>query len=477
MNADFEELITKIAGKEWGLYQDDKLVLGREVEGKRYRVLKGFLITASSLTLEQINILRKVVDLFYKTRKLQRDSVALEGVMEVAGKLSASVGWKETLNEVLRAIKSLIPGKYFSIFLLDRGKKEIFSISSYGYKRDEKEFLHMKYGLGLVGWVIKHGKPLIIEDVRKERRYYKVKEDTLSEMVVPIRAGDKIIGAINVEDDKLNSFTEREKRLLEAFASIAGIVIERARLYSSLVEHKLTLKELEVARRIQFHFLPRRSPRLKDYVVYGKTIPAKKVGGDYFNFRTRGRNVLITVIADVSGKGIPAALLMSFFHSALLIYLCEKELRDTVISLNRLFLSQTEENQFITGIIGQLNRKEGVLKYVNFGHNYPIGVKNGRAEVIEGSDIVVGVMKDADFTVRTFDFNTYDAVYFYTDGVVEQSCKDEEFGLERFKRLIEKHWKSPSMVIKALLDEMEDMCGDERDDDLTIIGIVRNAGN
>lgn len=477
MKADFEELITKIIGKDWGLYKGDRLVLGKDVEGKKYRVVKGFLVTASSLTLKQVNILRKIVDLFYRTKKLQRDSIALERVMEVAGKLSASIGWKETLNEVLRTIKSLIPGKYFSIYLLDQGEKEIFSISSYGYKKEEREFLHMKYGLGLVGWVIKHGKPLIIEDVRRERRYYKVKEDTLSEMVVPIRAGDKIIGAINVEDNKVNSFTERERRLLEAFASIAGVVIERARLYSSLVEHKLTLKELEVAKRIQFHFLPRRAPRLKDYIVYGKTIPARKVGGDYFNFRTRGRNLLTAVIADVSGKGIPAALLMSFFHSALLIYLREKDLRDTVISLNRLFLSQTEENQFITGIIGQLDRKEGVLKYINFGHNYPVGVRNGRAEVIEGSDIVLGVMKDADFTVRTFDFNDYDAIYFYTDGVVEQSCGDEEFGLERFKRIIEKHWKSPYMVLKALLDEMEGICGDERDDDLTIIGIVKNAGN
>ncbi len=477
MNADFEELITKIAGEEWGLYKGDKLILGKEVRGKKYRVLKGFLVTARSLSMEQVEILRKIVEIFYRTKKLQRDSVALERVMEVTGKLSASIGWKETLNEVLRTIKSLIPGKYFSIYLLDRGEKKIFSISSYGYKKEEREFLHMKYGLGLVGWVIKHGKPLIIEDVRKEHRYYKVKDDTLSEMVVPIKAGDRIIGAINVEDDKVNSFTERERRLLEAFASIAGIVIERARLYSSLVEHKLTLKELEVARRIQFHFLPRRAPRLKDYIVYGKTIPARKVGGDYFNFRAKGRNTLISVIADVSGKGIPAALLMSFFHSALLIYLNEKELRDTVESLNRLFLSQTEENQFITGIIGKLNRKEGILEYVNFGHNYPIGVKKGKAEVIEGSDIVLGVIKNAEFSVRTFDFKIYDAIYFYTDGVVEQSCGEEEFGLEKFREIVEKNWKDPPAVMRALLDEMEEKCGDERDDDLTILGIVKNAGS
>lgn len=477
MKPDFEQLINSIIGEEWGIFHGDKLILGKEVEGKKYRIKGGYIVCKTSLNLKQLSLVRQIMKIYKEAIKLKRDSISLEKIMEVTGKLTSSVGWKETLNEVLKTIRSIIPGKYFAIYLVDRKKKEIHVIVSYGYKKEEREHLYMKYGVGLVGWAIKHKKPLIIEDVRKEPRYYKVKEDTLSEIVVPIIAGERIIGAINIEDDRIGSFKERERRLLEAFASIAGLVIERARLYSSFVEHKLTLKELEVARSIQFYFLPKRAPRLKDYLLYGKTIPAKMVGGDYFNFFRRGKSSMLTVIADVSGKGIPASLLMSFLHSAVLIHSKEKNLVKIVRTLNELLCSQTEANQFITGILGELKRREGIFSYINFGHNYPIGIKNKRAKIIEGSDIVLGVIKDAKFTVREINMNDFDAIYLYTDGAVEQSCGKEQFGIERLERIVEENWEKPSLVMKSLLEEMDKVCGNERDDDITILAILKNAGN
>ena len=148
-----------------------------------------------------------------------------------------------------------------------------------------------------------------------------------------------------------------------------------------------------------------------------------------------------------------------------------------VRTLNELLCSQTEANQFITGILGELKRREGIFSYINFGHNYPIGIKNKRAKIIEGSDIVLGVIKDAKFTVREINMNDFDAIYLYTDGAVEQSCGKEQFGIERLERIVEENWEKPSLVMKSLLEEMDKVCGNERDDDITILAILKNAGN
>ncbi len=477
MKTEFESIISEILGQDWGYVKKDKLILGRQLNGKRCKVRGGCIIYRGELSLREISLIRKLISLFHKAEELQRSSTALQKVTEVAEKLSLSVGWKQTLTDVLRTIRSILPGEFLSIYLVNRKRKEIFSLLSKGYKREEKKHLHLKFGKGLVGWSIMHGKPIIIGDVRDEPRYYKVKEETRAEIVVPIRVGERIIGAINIEDTKENSFTEKERRVLEVFASIAGIVIERARLYSSFVDHKLTLKELEVARRIQFHFLPSRFPKFKDFKIYGRTIPAHKVGGDYFNFKLKGKDNLLVVIADVSGKGIPASLLMSFFHSALMIYSKETSLEKLVKCLNAFFLSQTEDNQFITGIIGYLKKKEKIFEYVNFGHHYPIIIKDGKAEQKEGSDIVLGVVKDPVYTVKKINLKEYQAVYLFTDGAVEQRCGRNEFGVKRLIRIIEEHWEKPSKAMDALLRKMEKQCGEERDDDLTMVGIVKNVGN
>ncbi len=475
MIEEFKPLLDAIIGNPWGLRKDGKLVAGEVRRGKRIQIGKFTLIYHGNLPPETIKTLNYLFEAMAHCEEHQRNSVALEKIREVVVKLSSSVGWKETLKVLLKTIKSLISGKFLSIFLVNRREKTIYSILSLGYEKTERELLHLKIGKGLVGWVIEKGKPLIIRDVRKEARYFEIKKETRSELVVPIRVGRKIIGAINVEDTRIGSYTEREVKLLEAFASIAGVVIERARLYRSLLEHRLTIKELEVARKIQSHFLPKKTPRFKGFKIYGRTYPARRVGGDYYNFFRRGRDSLLFILADVSGKGIPAALLTSFLHSAMVIFKDERSLITLAEKLNQLVYSQTEANQFITGILGEI-RRDGNLEYVNFGHNYPILITDKKATMVEGSDLVMGIKPYADYSLRRLVLPPGSALYLYTDGAVEENCGGQEFGTENLMRIIEENWENPPVVVRSIISEMNQRCGRERDDDITILGIV-HAGN
>ncbi len=471
MIEEFAILMDLILQNPWGLKRDGKLIAGTLRRGKRANIGEYTLIYRGTIKEDILPHLKALLSALSQCEEHRRNSVALEKIRDVVVKLSSSVGWKQTLKVLLKTIKTLISGKYFSIFLVNRREKSIYSILSLGYDKEEMELLHLKIGKGLVGWVIDKGKPLNIRDVRREPRYFEIKKDTRSELVVPIKVGKRIIGAINVEDTKVGSYTEREEKLLEAFASIAGVVIERARLYRSLLEHRLTLKELEVARKIQAHFLPKKNPRFKGFRIYGRTYPARRVGGDYYNFFRKGRDSLIFILADVSGKGIPAALLTSFLHSAMVIFKGEEKPESIARKLNYLVYTQTEANQFVTGVLGKLER-DGTVNYVNFGHNYPILVKEGKAEVIQGSDLVMGIKPEVDYQPRKIFLPPGSALYLYTDGAVEERCGEEEFGEENLKRIIQENWDDPPRMVRSLIGEMNSRCGRERDDDITILGIV-----
>ncbi len=397
-------------------------------------------------------------------------------IRELSSSLTLSFDWKETLRRIVDAIKKILKARTVALYILDKEKKTLTALYGVGYRRDAKAYLHLKYGKGLVGWAAKTGEAIVVPDVRKEERYYKVREKTLSELVVPIKFNNEVIGVINVEDDRLNYFSDKEKRLLEVFASYAAVVIERARVYQEMIAQERTLKELEVARKIQFQFLPQKDPVVKDFYVSGKEIPAFKVGGDYFDFFWVGRRKLAVVIADVVGKGVPAALMMASFRSAVRLLLEENELEVAVSRLNEFVYQSTSSNQFITSIVGVLDLDRRKFFFANAGHNYPVVIKAGKAQVLEKSNLVLGVRKNVKYEILEVDFNQWDCLFLYTDGIVEQTNREgEEFGMERFVSLLEKHCSSPpAKVIKAVIEELRNFCQCENfDDDVTIIGLKR----
>ncbi len=181
-------------------------------------------------------------------------------------------------------------------------------------------------------------------------------------------------------------------------------------------------------------------------------------------------------IADVVGKGIPAALMMASFRSAVRILLDEYPLEEAAKKVNDFVYNSTASNQFITSILGILDVAEKRLTFVNAGHNYPVVLKGGQVEVLDYSDLVFGVKRKINYRTLTVSFEEVDAIYLYTDGVVEQTNPaGEEFGMRRFLAVLREYYNDkPSNTIRELLKRLEDFCQCENfSDDVTLIGIKR----
>jgi sigma-B regulation protein RsbU (phosphoserine phosphatase) len=219
-------------------------------------------------------------------------------------------------------------------------------------------------------------------------------------------------------------------------------------------------------------------PGLKDYDIHGLNIPSKQVGGDYFDIIELSDTEFILTIADVSGKGIPAALLMSNLQAALLILCNEKQysVSDITLNLNNLIHRNTSIEKYITFFIARLDLNNHTLEYVNAGHNPPYLLSsNGECAVLEKGGIILGMMPDVAYDTGRVSLKYGDLILMFTDGVTEAMSPEEvPFDEERviaFLKNCPKDLKSKELNQK-LIDELYTFAGDPtKDDDITLLTI------
>lgn len=177
--------------------------------------------------------------------------------------------------------------------------------------------IHLKSCEGLIGYVVETSQPVISPDVRQDSRYIRLREETRSEMVAPIISNMEVIGVFDLESNKLNAYTNEDLQILLLLALQVAIIIEKVMLLEQLVEKKWLEGQLEIARQVQLFLLPPRTPQLKNFDIAAYNYSTEEVSGDYYDFVHIYEDQLNIVIADVSGKGIPAALLMAFLRGSL----------------------------------------------------------------------------------------------------------------------------------------------------------------
>jgi sigma-B regulation protein RsbU (phosphoserine phosphatase) len=352
------------------------------------------------------------------------------------------------LNHLLDALKTAMNYDAAGIFILSGdlensnyhfpGQK-IAGIAKRGYKRIEETDEMLVNAKGIIGYVIKTGKSLIVPDVRTDSRYIIGRRQTLSELTVPIYRNDSVIGALDVESDHLSTFDETDLEIVQFFADASAISIEKALLHNQLLEKKKVEEQLRIAKDVQSSLLPAKSPSIKGYDLAGLCIPTYEIGGDYYDFIMLDKNRLAIIIADVSGDGIPAALIMAAFrallHSQIRFY---DEPNKLMGQLNNQLPGFTRKRDFITTFFGILNFSKHSLAYTNCGHNPPILFRsNGQEELLEIGGPSLNIMMDATYETGKININENDQLVLYTDGVVEIFNKDfEEFGVKKLKEIV-----------------------------------------
>lgn len=273
-------------------------------------------------------------------------------------------------------------------------------------------------------------------------------------------------------------YSDDNLQFAKAFGNAVILALENSRLIQEEIKREQIEKEIHLALEIQQNLLPREIPTIQGVDVWGITKPAKIVGGDYFDIIKLNENSLLVAIADVSGKGMPAAILMANVQAALKVLAASGlRLDDLVNKLNNLVFNNTTPDKFITFFIGEININQGQFSYINAGHNPPVHFKkqNNKTDFLSKGGLILGLLKGPiNYEIGTTKISEDDVILLYTDGVTEATNKEkQEFGEDRLLRKIQMNLHLNSeQICKTLLKEVADFAGNEQlHDDLTIVAI------
>ncbi|MBV8553109.1 MAG: SpoIIE family protein phosphatase [Acidobacteriaceae bacterium] len=315
----------------------------------------------------------------------------------------------------------------------------------------------------------------MLDDALRQQKSI-VMQRVRSIMAVPLQTRDRVIGLIYVDNGSvLRPFGQEDLDLLTVMANVAAIRIEHARLAEVEQAEKLMELELAQASEIQRTLLPTEAPRYTGYDLAGYNLPCHTVGGDYYDFVPYEDGRLAIVVGDVSGKGLPAALLMSSLQARV------QMLRETgpdpssaVCVLNRNLAERCPLGKFITFFYTLLDPTTGRLQYTNAGHNYPILLRaNGKIEKLFGNGMVMGLFPIVQYELKETRLNPGDLLALYSDGVTEarSATTGEELGEDRLADFLVHHrTESSDGIVQALTDYVRNWSGGSSfADDFTVV--------
>jgi serine phosphatase RsbU (regulator of sigma subunit) len=285
-----------------------------------------------------------------------------------------------------------------------------------------------------------------------------------SAICVPLWNNKEIIGMIYADRlSLLREFTEEDLRLLTLLSNLAAVKIENAILIEQAIEKEKMERELQLAVQIQKDFLPRTSPSCENFDIAGKNVPCHQVGGDYFDFISIDPRRLGITVADVSGKGVSASLLMASLRAALHSEVHPRfQMAAMTAKLNDFVHQSSAVNTFITFFFCDLDTGTGALTYVNAGHNPPLVFgKDGKTRFLEGTGLCLGMLPKMTYEVRRHDLKSGDIFMLFTDGITESRNKDnEEFGSERLAEICRRNaGESAQELMNAVFRELEAFTG------------------
>jgi len=388
----------------------------------------------------------------------------LRMLLDITKTISRSLDLDEVLNLVMDTLDSLIPYDAAGIYLVKcsrplaewEGPPDetcVFHTQVVrGYDIDDLQELNLKMGEGLIGHVALTGKPYVSDDVRHNPRYINARPRTNSEMVAPIISNNEVIGVFDLESDELNAYSNDDVEVLMLLASQVAIIIEKVMLHEQLIEKQRLETQLEIARDVQLQLLPPRDPKLEGFDISAYNFPTEEVSGDYYDWVRIYDDQIGIVIADVSGKGVPAALLMAFLRASLRAASHIGYAPHISMSkVNYLLWESIERNQFVTAFYGILDAPNRTLAYSNAGHNPPLLINaDGTPRFEERGGVPLGMFRDSRYYEYFATIEPGQLLVLYTDGVTEAMNRSgEEYSRNR---LIEAVRRGRDLKARDLID-------------------------
>ncbi len=414
-------------------------------------------------------------------QETERRALEKEVLLELSRTISTPLDLEEVIEAIFKSLHQVVDFDAAVIYLENRKTRVLEQVSQLGYPEGSDDVFRLQVGQGIIGSVAKSGEPLIVPDVRRDARYVVARPETRSELAAPLIVEGRTIGVFNLESNMDDAYHEGHLDMVTAFASQAAVAIERARLTRELLERRHLEKELAIARDIQVSFLPKSNPVLSGFDLAGTSRPHDQVGGDYYDFITVSDTRLGLAIADVAGKGIPAALLMAGFRMSLLAEIRnEFALRAVMRKVNSLVYESTDRHKFVTAFYGVLDHRNRVLTFSNAGHNPPILMRaDGTVVNLTEGGVALGVLPEAQYEERPIAIRVGDTLILYTDGISEaESATGELYGTRRIEESVTRRaGQTAQEILDGIVRDVLEWAGEAGpSDDLTLV-VVRSTAD
>ena len=422
--------------------------------------------------------------LLEENKRLRNAIAELSILNDIATTINSTQPVEQIVDLIVKKCVKHLNVEQGAIMLLDEKDKEKPLQTMIREQQSSLDLLPYRFDAQLTGWMLKNQEPLLVNNLKEDERFKDLIDKTTpieSFLSVPLRVKNKMVGVLTVFNKRSNEkFSSTDQKLLSIIASQSAQIIENARLLEEERNLRMMQEEMRVAKETQINLLPKEFPIINGYQIAAKTIPAKEVGGDYYDLIQIDDNRFAFCLGDVSGKGMPAAMLMSNLQATLRSHTVAKNLCKDIISVsNQLLYNSTEPTKFATLFYGIINLKSNDIVFCNAGHNNPLLFTDNQkiVELITGG-IMLGCLPDSDFEDEKISVKKNDVIVIYSDGISEaMNESEEEYGEERLTELISNHLEdSPDKIIENILSDVNVFVGKASQwDDMTLMIIKRDA--
>ena len=413
--------------------------------------------------------------------RLQHQLEVYKGLVEVSALINGITESAELLPAILDVARRVMQVEAASIFLVEpSGNLELVIASSAdGRSGPPPQRVIVPRGRGISGWVLEHGQSLLVPDAYTDPRFSRETSRqtgfrTGSILCVPLSRHGHEIGVLQVLNPKgRKAFDLADLAAFEAYGNLAATAIDKLRTIERKREQQRIDQELSIARDIQESFLPRKLPQRDDVKFAAFYRPARQVGGDFYDVIEMGPDRFFFVIGDVSGKGMPAALLMAQGLSTLRLILQPRISPATALSRwNDMLCGQTIRGMFITALMGRVDTKERRVEVASCGHSSPLIVTRKRViDVPIPGGPPLGILPSRTMRAKTVVLKPHEWLVTYTDGLNESfDGNRQSLDVEGLRRLLRPPLRSVEEVIDTLRDgEAKHRGTADPHDDMTVL--------
>ena len=355
-----------------------------------------------------------------------------EQLFQITTLVAGNFELPEVLDRLAEAAVIVTGTMACSIRLLDEGAGELAMRSTFGLSEEYRN----KGVVSKEDLVIKaafEGEAVILDDMRVDSRVKypdaAAKEGLVSQLTVAMKFRDKPLGVLRLYSDKPNRFDERALAIARIVASQCAVAITNAKLYGQAIEGARMAEQMRLAGVVQRRMIPQESPCCMGVDIAAIYQPCFEIGGDLYDFVRLDEHTIAVAVADVMGKGIPAAIMMSMFRGAIRAYsdggYGRHSMAEIASRLNKVACRECRDGEFITLFLAAINVKDMTVTYCNCGHEPGLLIRGGTVSELDKGGLVLGVMEDAEYETETVALEDGDCLLMYTDGLIDAMDFDE----------------------------------------------------